>query len=170
MSWRWIRIEPEPSSVPLSTTSYASARTALNGDCGSLTDSTPASSRLMSWSCGEVKGWWAAIHCFSPSSHSNMGKFVTQRKRKSFAASPVFLKMPWRSAYFCASAMRSKRRLRPRLRGAGDQHDQIAVFGATLFSDRGRGVGKLIGDALEILVHARAALGVEHGLDVVALF
>src|SRR5271166_6471548 len=35
----------------------------------------------MSSSWGEVKGWWAAIHCFSDSSHSNMGKLVNQRKR-----------------------------------------------------------------------------------------
>ena len=55
------------------------------------------------------------------------------------------------------------------MRRSHDKHDQIALFHRDLLRDRCRRVGKLVGDALEIFEHLRAALSVEHGLNVVAL-
>src|SRR2546429_9854805 len=55
----------------------------------------------MSRSWGDVKGWWAAAQRFPCSSHSNMGKSVTHKKRKSRRTNA-----PCCAAYLCASATR----------------------------------------------------------------
>ena len=74
-SW-WIRTEPPPSSVPLSTISYAFARTA------------PGSESILSQSSsiGIVNGWCIAINLFSSSDHSRSGNSVTQRKLYLFSS------------------------------------------------------------------------------------
>jgi len=45
----------------------------------------------MSSSCGEVEGMVRAFHIFSPSSHSNMGKFVDPDKAEIFGGISGFL-------------------------------------------------------------------------------
>jgi hypothetical protein len=69
-SFRWIRIEPEPSSVPFSTMSYASARTALIAG-------QPPGLEIVLMRRGERMV--RAFHTFVSSSHSYKGKSVTQR-------------------------------------------------------------------------------------------
>ena len=59
----------------------------------------------MSSSWGEVKGWWAASQVLVSSSHSYMGKSVTQRNLKSSAV-PVWSKSLCLSANFFASSRR----------------------------------------------------------------
>ena len=68
--------------------------------------------------------------------------------------------------------MRGHGGLRSGLGGTGHQHNQVAVFvpHRSFLRDLGRGFGELVGDALEVFENLRAALGVEHGLDVVTLF
>ena len=76
-------VETAPAEMMAELTEQCDIVVAGVGDCGSCSASTPASNKAMSCSCGEVNGWCAAIHVFSLSSHSNMGKFVTHKKRKS---------------------------------------------------------------------------------------
>ncbi len=70
----------------------------------------------------------------------------------------------------CNLALSGNRRLRPTLRRTGNQHNQIALFHPSLLRNRRRRFRKLVPNALEIFEHFRAALGVEHGLDVVTIF
>src|SRR5438105_902723 len=76
MAASWIRMLPEPNSVPFNTRSYARARTRS----GSF------SSKARSSGFGEVNGWWAGVTWPVSLLRSKSGKSVTQTNSVAPAA------------------------------------------------------------------------------------